>query len=360
MTQRAAADSVGHTWLTTDPVRAADALRRGHLVAVPTETVYGLAGLVGTPGAVERIFTVKDRPTGHPLIVHIADSEALTAWASDIPDFAHALAARCWPGPLTLVLPRSARVPDAVTGGRPSVALRVSAHPMMHAILRALDVADPDGAPHGLAAPSANRHGRVSPTTAQHVIDDIAPYLLTGDLVLDGGTCAIGLESTIVDCTGVAPALLRPGDVGAADVERITGLRVTAGPDVRQVDEAWPGGLPSHYAPRARVMLCTAAEVAVTASEAGSAAIASGASGSSGASGAVRAGLLAPADVPTPTGVMRLAAPDDEAAYAATLYAALREADRQSLDLVLAVAPTSASALATAVHDRLQRAAGTP
>lgn len=348
----------GHANITADVTRATTALLAGHLVAVPTETVYGLGALVGVAGAVERIFSVKDRPRGHPLIVHISSADALAAWARDVPSYASALAGALWPGPLTLVLPRSDLAPDAVTGGRSTVALRVPAHPVTLGLLRALDDADPDGAPHGLAAPSANRHGRVSPTTAAHVADDLGPHLRPGDLILDGGECTVGVESTIVDCTGERPLILRPGSIGAIEIGRVSGMApgdstsdADTGTDTVRDEavtrsatgEVWPGGLASHYAPRAAVHLATQADVAVIAE----AAQARG----------ERVGLVAPGSVTTPPGVMRLAAPDDTPTYAARVYAALRSADVAGITFIVAVAPTDDSALATAIRDRLMRAA---
>jgi L-threonylcarbamoyladenylate synthase len=275
-----------------------------------------------------------------------------------VPPYAAALAEALWPGPLTLVLARSERAPDAVTGGRSTVALRVPAHPTTLEVLRALDAADPDGAPHGLAAPSANRHGRVSPTTAAHVADDLGPHLRAGDLILDGGECTVGIESTIIDCTGAVPSILRPGSIGWSEIARITGIAPAA--DARQVDagqpaarvdagtrsaagEVWPGGLASHYAPRAVVHVVSQAEV----TDMAAAARAQGA----------RVGLLAPASVATPPDAARLAAPDDTAGYATCVYAALRSADSADITVVIAVPPDDDSPLAAAVRDRLMRAA---
>ena len=334
--------------LTTDPARAAQTLLAGQAVALPTETVYGLGALVGVPGAVERIFTIKDRPVGHPLIVHIADADALAAWAVDVPAYAQQLATAYWPGPLTLVLRRSGRVPDVVTGGRDTVAIRVPAHPVMQQVLRALDVTDAAGAPHGVAAPSANRHGRVSPTAAEHVVADLGAYLDADDAVLDGGACTVGVESTIVDCTATVPVLLRPGSIGPDDIARVTATAVEIAGADPQPGEAWPGGLASHYAPQAQVRVVAEDALADTARAA------------AGAEPGRRVGVIAPAQVPTPATCVRLAAPTTDADYAAQLYAALRGADEQRLGQVLAVAPTGASGIARAVRDRLCRAATAP
>jgi L-threonylcarbamoyladenylate synthase len=315
--------------LTDDVAHAARLLRAGGLVAMPTETVYGLAADAEDPAAVARVYAAKGRPADHPLIVHLAEAGQIhDGWARDVAPWAELLAAACWPGPLTIVVRRGPRAGDHVTGGQPTVALRVPAHPVAHALLVAFG--------GGLAAPSANRFGRVSPTDAAHVLDELAEVLEPGrDAVLEGGRSDVGVESTIVDCTGQAPRLLRPGAVGVEEIEAVTGLDVLeADPAVRA-----PGTLASHYAPTARVVLVDAAGV-------GAAALASTAPVS----------LLAPADVPTPEGVRRLAAPGDAVGYARALYAALREADTVGAATVLAVAPAD-GALAAAVLDRLVRAA---
>jgi len=308
--------------------RAVATLRAGGVVAFPTETVYGLGADATRPEALERVYALKGRPRSHPLIVHLPDANAARAWAIAWPEGALRLAASFWPGPLTLVLPRSSIAPDAVTGGQDTVALRVPSHPVAHALLAAFG--------GGLAAPSANRFGRVSPTDAVHVLDELADVLEPGrDAVLEGGRSAVGVESTIVDCTGDAPRLLRPGAVGVEEIEAVTGLDVVAAdPRVRA-----PGTLASHYAPAARVVLVAAADVV----------------GSIGHA-LHPVALLAPVAVPTPEGVVRLAAPNDAADYARALYAALREADALGAGTVLAVAP-DAGPLAAAVLDRLGRAA---
>lgn len=308
-------------------------LAAGRLAALPTETVYGLGARADDPHAIARVYAAKGRPADHPLIAHLASASALDAWADATPDYARTLAQACWPGPLTLVLPRSARALDAITGGQESVALRWSSHPLMQAVLDAL--VDLTGDPAiAIAAPSANRFGRVSPTTADHVLAEFAD-LADDDVVLDGGACEVGVESTIIDCTGAHPRLLRPGAISADDVERITGLACTTGSPVRA-----SGTLASHYAPSARVQLVTADELTrITATP-----------------DDARTGLLALADVATPPGVVRLAAPIDADAYAQVLYAALREADALDLHTVLAVPPPSVG-VGAAVLDRLTRAA---
>jgi L-threonylcarbamoyladenylate synthase len=227
-----------------DVAEAARVLRAGGLVALPTETVYGLGADASNREAVAKIFRVKGRPQDHPLIVHIADAAAIDGWATDVSPLARALATALWPGPLTLVLKKQSHVDDALTGGQPTIGLRVPAHPLALALLRTL-------APTGIAAPSANRFGRVSPTSAQHVRDDLGDLV---DYVLDGGPCAIGLESTIVDLSrGDDDAVvLRPGGVGPEALAKIAGrpnpLRASA--EVRV-----PGQHASHYAPRARLVV---------------------------------------------------------------------------------------------------------
>lgn len=315
--------------LTTDPERAAEALRAGRLAVLPTETVYGLGARAADPGAVARVYAVKGRPADHPLIVHLPADADPDGWAVGIPGYARRLARTFWPGPLTLVLARGPRAGLHVTGGTESVGLRVPDHPATLAVLRALG--------DGVAAPSANLFGQVSPTTAGHVLDEIGGRLAPGlDVVLDGGPCRVGVESTIVDATGPEPRLLRPGAVTVAQVEAVGGVAVNLEPSTLRA----PGTLAAHYAPRAQVLL-----VAPDAVE----------EQDSWQDQPTR-GLLAPADVPTPPGLVRLSAPVDDAAYAAALYAALREADALRLRSVLVVAPTG-SGLAEAIRDRLVRAA---
>ena len=337
----------------TDDVRtAAQTLLDGHVVLLPTETVYGIAARADEPAAVAQIYRAKGRPLEHPLIVHVADAEAALAvgapgaWASFVPDYARELAAQLWPGPLTLVLPRTARAIDQVTGGQDTVALRVPRHPLARAIIAAMDELDPDGAPHGVAAPSANRFGRVSPTTVDDAVAELAGCLDdVADIAVDGGPCDVGVESTIVDCTGETPRILRPGGVGKSHVERITGMVVDmAAPQVIRV----PGLLPSHYAPDARVILAADAaelqDLADVPLERGE---------------DMRSiGVIAPSSIPTPAGAIRLAAPVSAREYAHDLYAALREADRKDIALVIAVPPEDDfTGLGEAILDRLNRAA---
>jgi L-threonylcarbamoyladenylate synthase len=316
--------------VTQDVDAAVQSLRRGGLVALPTETVYGLAGDARNAEAVHRIFAAKGRPATHPVIVHLPGPEVLDDWATDVPPWARDLAATVWPGPLTLVVPRGEGVLDAVTGGQPTVGLRVPAHPLTLAVLRTFG--------GGLAAPSANRYGQVSPTTAQHVVDELGPLLdADRDLVLDGGRCPVGVESTIIGAWDEHPRLLRSGAVTVGQVEQLTGLVVVR--DAAGVRA--PGSTESHYAPRARVLVTEPEDLAAL----------------SATLAPVRFGLIALADLADP-GVPheRLAAPTDDTEYAHLLYAALRAADEAGLDTVVAVLPPD-EGVGHAVRDRLRRAA---
>lgn len=304
--------------VTVDVGRAAASILGGGLVAIPTETVYGLGADATDPTAVARIFAVKGRPTGHPLIVHVAGPEALDDWAVAVPPVARDLAATCWPGPLTMLLRRSPRVPDAVTGGRDTVGLRVPAHPM------ALDLLARTG--RGIAAPSANRFGHVSPTTARHVLADIGALLDPArDVILDGGASPVGVESTIVDCSVSPPQVLRPGGIPLADLETIIGssLAPASGPSRAA------GMLDSHYAPRAAVELVDTVDEARR-----------------------RVGELERAGEPAYV----VGAGRDLVAYARTLYADLRAADEVGVRYVVAVMPPAVG-LGHAIRDRLTKAA---
>ena len=316
---------------STDPATAAQAVAAGHLAVIPTETVYGLGALASLPTAVARVFAAKGRPADHPLIAHVLDASAAEAWGQDIPDYAHALMSEFWPGPLTLVIRRSARAADYITGGQDTVALRVPGSPVARAVLRELGslLQDPSAA---IAAPSANRFGRVSPTTAQHAIEELGDVLTGEDVILDAGPCSVGVESTIVDCTGDLPCILRPGKVTGEDIERVTGLEIGGASDVRA-----PGTLAAHYSPHAVVTIVGEDDLSTTSPDAAT-------------------GVIALSSTPTPSGVVRLCAPTTIEEYAACLYRALREADSLELTKVLAIAPDG-DGLATAIRDRLQRAA---
>jgi L-threonylcarbamoyladenylate synthase len=296
-------------------------LRRGGLVAIPTETVYGLAADAANEAAVRRIFAVKGRPVDHPLIVHVADGEAMDEWAADVPPAARLLADACWPGPLTVLVPKAAHVLSVVTGGRDTVGLRVPAHPLTLQLLRELR--------GGLAAPSANRFGRVSPTTAQHVRDDLGADV---DYVLDGGACPVGVESTIVDCTVDPPQVLRPGGIPAEDIEALlAGATHIAGAVL--AEPSGPGRasgmLASHYAPRCRVLLAT---------------------------DAAHAAALLNAASDRGDDVDLIGEGVDLVTYARQLFAWLRDADARGLDTVVALLP-SAQGIGHAIRDRLTKAA---
>ena len=230
-------------------------LRSGGLVAFPTETVYGLGADARNADAVARIFAVKGRPQDHPLIVHIPGIEYLERWTCEVPAFALTLARRFWPGPLTLILKRAHGVADAVTGAQDSVGLRVPSHPVAQALLGAFAGEEGGHRFDGVAAPSANRFGRISPTRAEHVRADLDGDI---DMILDGGACDIGIESTIVDCSRGAPVMLRPGRVSAADIAAVAGVMPLAGE--RESPRA-PGTLESHYAPRHPLKLVVSAQL---------------------------------------------------------------------------------------------------
>jgi L-threonylcarbamoyladenylate synthase len=331
-----------------DIADAVAVLRRGGLVAFPTETVYGLGADAANPAAVARIFAVKGRPRNHPLIVHLGEATAIKAWAAEVPPDAWTLAEAFWPGPLTLILPRASHVPDAVTGGVATVGLRVPAQPL------ALELLDAFGG--GIAAPSANRFGRVSPTTAAHVRADLGVDV---DLVLDGGPCAVGVESTIVDLSRGVPRVLRFGGIGVEALAEVLGhpvdARVATGGsgNNRTVETVHgqvsappaPGTLPSHYAPEATVEVVAADSVA----ERARALLAEDR----------RVGVLAPRRiVGLPHGIDALPPAGGPQAYAQCLYQRLREADRRGLDVLLAVPPPE-TGIGAAVADRLRRAAST-
>jgi L-threonylcarbamoyladenylate synthase len=299
-------------------------LRAGGLVAFPTETVYGLGADARDPRAVGRIFAAKGRPADHPLIVHVPDEARAKRWARAWPAAAHRLAEALWPGPLTLIVPRAEGVPDAVTGGQPTVGLRVPDHPLALELLEAFG--------DGVAAPSANRFGSVSPTTAAHVALELGRAV---DLILDGGACRVGVESTIVDLSDGAPRLLRPGGVPRERIEAILGRPLAGGAGTTRA----PGTLPSHYAPRARVRPVAATDLARAVREAGL--------------GPERVVVLGPEAVP---GAAHLPLSADVEEAARQLYAALREVDARGFELAVVALPPERG-LGLAVADRLRRAA---
>jgi L-threonylcarbamoyladenylate synthase len=301
---------------------AARHLKAGNLVAFPTETVYGLGADASNSEAVARIYSVKGRPNDHPLIVHIATFERMGDWASEVPEYAIALARSFWPGPMTLILKRSELAGDFITGGQDSVGVRVPDHVVALALLDAFERAGG----MGVAAPSANRFGHVSPTTASAVIEELGDYLSKDDLVLDGGACDVGVESTIIDCTGTAPSVLRPGAISVVMIEECTDLKVTQSNREIRVS----GALENHYAPFAKVLLC---EVPIAGQ-----------------------GFIAHKSINTPEGVIRLASPSDDEEFAHILYSALRDADARGLAEVVVVQPIGIG-IGVAIRDRLARAA---
>ena len=316
-------------------LQAAQALARGELIGLPTETVYGLAADALNPTAVNAIFLTKGRPANHPLIVHVADASLVPVFASEVPAFAQRLMAACWPGPLTVILKRHPGVADAAAGGHATIALRCPSHPMAQAVLRA---ALPLGV-QGVAAPSANVFGRVSPTTAAHVRESF-PELL----VLDGGACGVGIESTIVDCSREAPVLLRPGMLSVSRLSEACGVQLgSATPHLNAnqtaTSPAAPGTLASHYAPRARLRLMTATQLASQLPRAN-------------ASVAIwtRSAVVAPATVRCWT------MPADATTCAHELFAQLRTMDALGVQEIWVEAPPLGEEW-DGVRDRLERAA---
>lgn len=301
---------------------AAQALKDGSLVAFPTETVYGLGADATNALAVARIYEAKGRPADHPLIVHIADFKHLKQWISDIPEFAITLAREFWPGPMTLILKRSNLAQDFITGNQNTVGIRIPDNPLALGLLEAFH----NLGGTGIAAPSANRFGQVSPTTAEAVQEEIGDYLADSDLVLDGGSSEVGLESTIVDCSSSAPRILRPGAITIEMIEKVTGKTVTN--EFSNSNIRVSGSLENHYAPKAKVILD---QVPITGS-----------------------GFIALEDIPTPFGVIRLAAPRSTEEFARVLYQSLREGDHQLLDTIYVEQPTG-DGLALAIRDRLGR-----
>ena len=313
---------------TADTIReAAVALKAGHLVAFPTETVYGLGADARNPDAVKRIYEVKGRPVDHPLIVHISSINQVEKWAIEIPDYAIALARNFWPGPMTLIFKRSEIAQDFITGGQDTVGLRVPSDPLALALIVEFErISD-----SAIAAPSANRFGQVSTTTAQAVSAELSAFLTPDDLILDGGACHVGVESTIIDCTDKAPRILRPGVITHEMIVDVTGMQLN--PKVSEADLTGiraSGSLESHYAPLATVLL-----------------------DQSPISGE---GFIALAEISTPEGVVRLASPKNVEEFARILYASLRAADEKGLLKVVVLQPQG-NGIAIAICDRLRRAA---
>lgn len=303
---------------------AAQSIADGHLVAFPTETVYGLGADATNEGAVAKIYKAKGRPADHPLIVHIASIDAMSGWAEDISEYAINLARDFWPGPMTLIFKRSELAKDFVTGDQNTVGLRVPNQPIALGLLKEFE----NLGGKGIAAPSANRFGAVSPTTAQAVKDELENYLdQENDVILDGGPCQVGVESTIIDCTTNTPQILRLGAITKEMIAQSTGLLVVEEP-VTGIRTS--GSLESHYSPKAHVVLDTQPK-----------------SGE---------GFIAIDSIPTPVGAIRLAAPSSIEGFAREIYSALRYADAQGLTKVCVIQPEGAG-LAAAIRDRLKRAA---
>ena len=307
---------------------AAQLLKDGSLVAFPTETVYGLGADATNALAVARIYEVKGRPADHPLIVHIGDLKYLDQWISEIPEFAIDLTRAFWPGPMTLILNRSELAKDFITGNQETVGIRIPDNSLALGLLEAFH----NLGGKGIAAPSANRFGQVSPTTAGAAREEIGDYLADSDLVLDGGSSEVGLESTIIDCTSDAPRILRPGAITVGMIESATGLEIskTAVQDFAILDIRVSGSLENHYAPKAKVVLDQKPL-----------------SGS---------GFIALENIETPAGVIRLASPESVEDFARVLYESLRKGDHQNLETIYIEQPLG-DGLAVAIRDRLSRSA---
>ena len=310
---------------TADTIReAAAALRAGHLVAFPTETVYGLGADARNPEAVKRIYEVKGRPSDHPLIVHISSINQLEKWATEIPDYALDLARAFWPGPMTLILKRKDIAKNFITGGQDTVGLRVPSHPLALALIQEFEnISD-----SAIAAPSANRFGQVSPTSSSDVLDELADYLSDLDLILDGGNSIVGIESTIIDGTQIIPSILRPGAVTSELINEV--LSFPVGLTGIDSNKRFSGSFLHHYAPRAKVILdrhpCT---------------------------GQAMVALLG---IETPVGVIRLESPTNYEEYARCIYRAMREADRIGVKEIVFIQPSS-NGIGAAVRERLHKSA---
>jgi L-threonylcarbamoyladenylate synthase len=313
---------------TADKIsKAAQSLKDGHLVAFPTETVYGLGADATNENAVSRIYSVKGRPVGHPLIVHISSTKKLDQWATDIPDYAIKLAREFWPGPMTLILPRADLAKDFITGGQNNVGLRVPAQPIALALLKKFE----DLGGQGVAAPSANRFGAVSPTTAEAVSDELREHLESQDLVLDGGHCHVGIESTIIDCTETVPSILRSGFI----LERhLKSLEIPLISNSRRSHVKFSGNLLKHYSPRTKLVLVNHPNE-IPSGEA----------------------MIALSIYATPNEVARIAAPGNMEEYAKILYQAFRLADLSRLERVYVIPPVG-EGIAGAIRDRIYKATG--
>jgi len=313
---------------TADSIReAAAALKAGHLVAFPTETVYGLGADARNPEAVKRIYEVKGRPSDHPLIVHISSINQLEKWAKEIPEYAIDLARAFWPGPMTLILKRTDIAKNFITGRQDTVGLRIPSESIALALIAEFEkISD-----SAIAAPSANRFGHVSPTSAPAVSSELSEYLGYGDLILDGGVCSVGVESTIIDCTGKNPRILRPGAITKEMIIDVAGIALPS--EVNKIGSfeiRVSGSLETHYSPSATVLLDQ--------------------------SPIAGQGFIALAEISTPEGVIRLACPKNNEEFAYILYASLRAADEKGLQKVVVIQPQG-NGIAIAIRDRLIRAA---
>ena len=303
--------------------QSAEKLRQGNLVAFPTETVYGIGADAMNKDAVARMYQVKNRPASHPVIVHIAELNDVDYWAKDVPEYAINLMRDFWPGPMTLLLKRREVAGDFLTGAQEIVGLRIPANSLALGLLNEFKAVGGKG----IAAPSANRYGAVSPTTAEAVRQELSEYLLPDDQILDGGPCLVGVESTIIDCSSDNPMILRPGSVSAEMIEESTGI-ILAEAGEKKIRTS--GSDKQHYAPKAKVIIDGQSQ-----------------SGE---------GLIAMSDVATPEGVIRLAEPKSIEEYARALYAALRQGDSQNLESIRII-PPDGQGLAVAIRDRINRAA---
>jgi len=307
-----------------DIKKAAKALKDGHLVAFPTETVYGLGADARNEQAVGRIYSVKGRPSDHPLIIHVSSIHQLDKWAVEIPEFAMKLATQFWPGPLTLILKRSELAKNFITGNQDSVGVRAPNHTVASSLLREFELLGG----FGVVAPSANRFGAVSPTSVIAVNQELGSELTKDDLILDGGESYVGVESTILDCTSTLPRILRPGAITGLMIEECLGFHLLTVQNSTSLK--FSGSHKSHYAPKARVLLNSLP--------------------SSGD------GLIALSEIETPKGVVRLASPKNSSEYAKCLYKALREADNKNLSRIIAILPDGPG-IEVAIKDRLLKAA---
>jgi L-threonylcarbamoyladenylate synthase len=305
--------------------KAAQTLLEGNLVAFPTETVYGLGADALNKQAVARVYEVKGRPTDHPLIVHLHSMRVMGQWVDDVPEYAIALARDFWPGPMTLIFKRSSLAQDFITGGQGTVGIRIPDHTVALALLEAFH----NLGGRGVAAPSANRFGHVSPTTAKAVSEELAQYLKPEDQIMDGGPCSVGVESTIIDCTGQLPRILRPGAITEEMIKESTGLTELAPTTSTDETPRVSGSFEKHYAPAAKVLL----DQTPVAGQ----------------------GFIASSRRVTPIGVTRLAAPKNADEFARDLYTALRKADELGLQEVVVEQPQG-DGIAIAIRDRLARA----